>query len=252
MVRHAVYFVPADDSPLGAAGAALFGRWPDGRRATQAIGSDENRDCERVVGPARYGFHATLLAPFELVQRVNEAVLVDAVAAVAERHRPIELTGLAVARLNGHVALMSGERSSATAVRAIDALAADCVKSLDRFRERLDPAELARRAAGLPVGLSGERERALLERWGYPWVLDAFRFHMTLSAPLQQTGGDSDADALERWIVRLEQHFSAALGARQELDQLAVCRQADRAAPFLRIAQCPLGRACASRTPCVG
>ena len=54
----------------------------------------------------------------------------------------------------------------------------------DRFRAPLDAAEAARRRrAGLNC-----REEALLLRWGYPFVMDAFRFHLTLTSRLDEAG----------------------------------------------------------------
>ena len=50
---------------------------------------------------------------------------------------------------------------------------------LDRFRAPLTPEEIARRGP-MPDPVA----RAHLARWGYPWVLDRFRFHMTLTRAL--------------------------------------------------------------------
>ena len=59
-------------------------------------------------------------------------------------------------------------------------LAAMCVETLDVFRAPATPDELAKRRAG---GLSQGQE-AMLQRWGYPYVMDEFRFHMTLTGKL--------------------------------------------------------------------
>ena len=45
-------------------------------------------------------------------------------------------------------------------------------------------AELERRRK---AGLSAAQEKMLL-RWGYPYVLDEFRFHLTLTGRLQPEG----------------------------------------------------------------
>jgi len=76
--RYAIYFVPADDSPLGVFGARLFGRWPDGTPEPDTLAVPEREERTRRV--ARYGFHATLKAPFALASGCTESGLVDAAA----------------------------------------------------------------------------------------------------------------------------------------------------------------------------
>ena len=65
-------------------------------------------------------------------------------------------------------------------------------RRLDPFRAPLTPSERARRR---PEDLD-PRRRALLDRWGYPHVFEAFRFHMTLTGRLAD-------DAREAWRARL-------------------------------------------------
>ncbi len=67
------------------------------------------------------------------------------------------------------------------------ALAARVVSALDHHRAPPDAAELARRRA---AGLSVAQERNLA-RWGYPYVMDTFRFHFTLTDRLAE--GEADA-----------------------------------------------------------
>jgi len=55
-------------------------------------------------------------------------------------------------------------------------------------------AELARRRA---AGLT-QRQDTLLLRWGYPYVMEEFRFHLTLTGKL-----DADlAETVQRYLVR--------------------------------------------------
>ena len=65
--------------------------------------------------------------------------------------------------------------------RALNAMAGSVVEALDGFRAPLTPEEMARRS---PDRLS-TRQRKLLQRWGYPHVMEEFRFHMTLTGPLE-------------------------------------------------------------------
>ena len=59
----------------------------------------------------------------------------------------------------------------------IDDLAAACVTDFDRFRAPASAEDIQKRVAH---GLTA-RQRALLDLWGYPYVLDEFRFHVTLT-----------------------------------------------------------------------
>src|SRR6202000_780688 len=63
---------------------------------------------------------------------------------------------------------------------------------LGDLRARPSPDDLGRRLAA-PLT---ERQRALLVEWGYPYVFDEFRFHMTLSNSLDDA---HERDALLAW-----------------------------------------------------
>src|SRR3546814_16854276 len=54
---------------------------------------------------------------------------------------------------------------------------ADCVRAFDRFRAPPSETALARRRA---AGLSA-RQEANLQAWGYPYVMEDFRLHFTLT-----------------------------------------------------------------------
>ena len=134
------------------------------------------------AAPRKYGFHATLKAPFRLAAGRTETALIGAVATLAAQLRPVTLAGLALTRIGPFLALTPDGDPA-----ALNALAAQTVEGLDPFRAPLTEAEVARRN---PDRLS-PRQRALLDRWGYPYVFDEFQFHMTLTDAL-------DADRLDR------------------------------------------------------
>jgi hypothetical protein len=136
-----------------------------------------------------------LKAPFRLAAEESPARLCDALAGFALERAAFALPALKVGSLSGFLALLPTARSE-----ALHGLADDCVRAFDRFRRPADGSELARRRS---AGLS-ERQDALLARFGYPYVLDEFRFHLTLTERLQP----DDSTVLEPW---LEQHFLAAL-----------------------------------------
>lgn len=147
------------------------------------------RGPEKVTAaPRRYGFHATLKPPFRLAQGETLATLGDAVARVSERLAPVRLRGLELARLGGFLGLVPEGRAT-----GLPDLAATIVSDLDDFRAPPSGEELARRRA---KGLSAAEEENLV-RWGYPYVMGEFRFHMTLTGPLE----DSVADAIQVRLV---------------------------------------------------
>lgn len=165
MTRYAVYALPGalgeGDDP---AAVAL-------RRAVEAWYAREGfRDL--TVDARRYGFHATLKAPFRLTEGRTEAELREAADAFAASRASIILPGLQVQHLGGFRALLPhGEETG------IRALADDAVRAFDVFRAAPDAADIRRRR---PQRLP-PRQRELFERWGYPYVLDEFRFHLTLT-----------------------------------------------------------------------
>lgn len=185
--RHAIYFAPAAGSDLARFAAAWLGWDPEAgaevpRRGLDGIASDA------VADPARYGFHATLKAPFRLAAGAEVEALDAAAGRLAAGVAGFELR-LRVAALGQFVALVP-----ATVPQALGRLEAEVVQRLDRFRAPLTEAEIARRR---PERLDPV-ERHHLAAWGYPFVLDRFRFHMTLTGPL----APDDADAARRALAR--------------------------------------------------
>ncbi|MGR3493817.1 DUF1045 domain-containing protein [Citreimonas sp.] len=183
--RHAVYFMPPE-GPLASFGATWLG-WDAqaGRDVPQydLPGLDTLTDT-----PRKYGFHATLKPPFRLAMGESVEALRDAVDALAARTAPAWADGLVLSRLGRFLALTpDGDNSD------IARVAAACVQDLDRFRAPASEAELERRrAAGLDA-----RAEALLRDWGYPYVLDRFRFHMTLTGKIAR----DDLDRVEAMVA---------------------------------------------------
>jgi 2'-5' RNA ligase len=158
-----------------------------------------------IAEPRRYGFHATLKPPFALAAATTETVLETALAAFARDRQPFAAPGLIVARIGRFVALVPGGPAP-----ALHALADDCVRAFDRFRAPPTPEETARR---LRADLSA-RQRALLDRWGYPYVFEEYRFHMTLTGPL-------DPDTAAAFEERLRMLAVPALGPTLAVREIA-------------------------------
>jgi putative phosphonate metabolism protein len=181
--RYAIYFAPEPGSALARFGGAWLGYdaaagKPAARPAVSAVTPERLHAI--TAEPRRYGFHATLKPPFALAEGTEIGALDAAAAALARRLSAFTAPPLRVACLSGFWALMLSAPCP-----ALDKLAAVCVEALDRFRAPPSAAELAqRRKAGL-----SQAQEALLERWGYPYVMEEFRFHMTLTARLDADEG---------------------------------------------------------------
>jgi len=170
--------------------------------------------------PRGYGFHATLKAPFELAPGVDDAELLDFADGFASRQAPFEAT-LAPARLKRFVALQL-----VAPAPQMQALHAACVREFDPLRAPLSDFDLTRRRK---ARLTPEQDERLLA-WGYPYVFEDFRFHMTL------TGSCPDDETADRLLATLETHFADLIGPHR-FDSVAVFKQDDRSAPFRVLAR---------------
>lgn len=174
--RYAVYYAP-EPGPLATFAAGWLGWDPTaGARVEHPDLGHLPRGIDDITStPRKYGFHGTIKPPFRLAQGSDLELLTSDLEQMARRLAPITLDGLALKTLGGFLALTpTGDN------RALAELACEVVQSLDRHRAAPPPEELARRRAS---GLT-ERQEELLAQWGYPYVMDEFRFHMTLSGRL--------------------------------------------------------------------
>ena len=220
MHRYAVYFAPASTHPLWHAGCSLLGRDPEANRPIPqptVAGITTARLAEVTAGPARYGWHGTLKPPFALADGTDAAELDAALGDLARVTRGFAMPPLALACLSGFIAVVPAAPSP-----DLDGLAATCVRRFDRFRRPPDPAELARRRH---AGLTPEEERNLAE-WGYPYVMDRFRFHMTITGRLDTQAQHATRDALAP-------HLAAALAEPLRADGIALYAEPAAGEPFI-------------------
>lgn len=173
--RYAIYYTP----PKGAFadfGAAWLGwdavsgmsvRQPDVPGLDMAAISEQ---------PRKYGFHATLKAPFRLVDEASVADLFKSIEALAAKLAPVTLDGLKLSQLGSFLALIPHKN-----ILPLQDLASAVVTGLDELRAPLSVTDMARRNPDLLT----EQQRAHLIKWGYPYVMDEFRFHMTLTGSLE-------------------------------------------------------------------
>jgi putative phosphonate metabolism protein len=186
--RYAVYYAPEPGTALADFGAAWLG-WDAeavAERAHPDVPGLPRPAADITAAPRRYGFHGTLKAPFRLRPDVGPEDLDHAVAALAAGEPAFALPPLRLAALGPFLALVPGGTEP-----RLDAVAAACVARLDVFRAAMAKEEQARRADGLTPG-----QARLLGRWGYPFVMDEFRFHLTLTGPLEPPDRAAIAAAL--------------------------------------------------------
>jgi putative phosphonate metabolism protein len=176
--RYAIYAAPRAGDRLADVGAALLGYYAEsGAEVPQLVpdGLDPADWREITEEPRRYAFHGTLKAPFRLADGTTEEELLATAKAFAAAQPAMDVP-LHLSRMGGRfLALVP-----VAPMPDLDKLADDAVEKFDRFRAPPNGAELARRLAA-PLT---ERQRGHLERWGYPYVLEDFRYHMTLTGPL--------------------------------------------------------------------
>ena len=217
--RYAIYYASPAGSALDRFGAELLGY--DARTGENLPFPDDVLRTlpdwrEMTDDPRKYGFHATLKAPLSLADGESEAGLLAACADFARAPRPIPIIRPVIGSISGFIAAIPAEPSD-----EMQKLAADCVRAFDGFRAPLTAEERARRK---PDMLSA-RQRDYLDRWGYPYVMEEFRFHMTLTGRL-------DAARREPILKMLRERFSAVGIERLAIDRIGLFRQDDAHARF--------------------
>lgn len=227
--RYALYFAPDADHPLTAKAEAWLGYSAWSFADIEQIAPDgiaQSAFAQLTAAPRKYGFHGTLKPPFRLSEGTSENDLVDAVQdAVATLH-PVMLQAL-VTRFVGPFLALVAEASSGD----LNDLAGDIVKRFEPFRAPLNEAEMERRLRS-PLT---ERQQQHLAQWGYPYVFDEFRFHMTLTGPVP----DDQREAIDR---AAREHFSDVGKQPFPVDRLAIFKQPDPERPFYVLRSFALGR----------
>jgi len=218
-MRYAFYFSPGPDEVLHDLGASWLGR------DAASGGAIEHPDLEglgaselaSITGPARrYGFHATLKAPFRLAEGVSEADLIEAIEVFADQAEAFVIPSLVVGKLEGFLALVPGGPAA-----ELHAFANSVVEAFEPLRAALSDREIERRN---PDSLSSTELRNLM-RWGYPYVFDSFRFHMTLTTRLSEPDITRIANAATA-------HFAPTLAGPVAVRSLSLFVEPEPGAPF--------------------
>jgi putative phosphonate metabolism protein len=217
--RYAIYYAPADASPLARFGAELLGYDAVAARDVSFPAGVVTQfpDWTELTGdPRKYGFHGTLKAPFALAPEEDEAGLIAACERFAASPRAIPVIAPVVRAISGFTAIVPADP-----IAELNALAQDCVESFDHFRAPMTAADRARRK---PEALT-PRQVEQLDRFGYPYVREDFRFHLTLTGRLPPERG---AEVL----AMLQTRFAALDLATLAIDRIVLFRQQHAQARF--------------------
>ncbi len=225
--RYAIYFVPGSDSVLYRFGAGLIGydsysgqplSFPPG------IEAEVESWVHFTSDPRKYGFHATLKAPIALAVGQTETALMAAMDEFARTPRVIPAIAPTIRSISSFIAIVPH-----TPCAELQAFARDCVTAFDGFRAPLTASDRERRN----VSTLSERQTAYLDRWGYPYVFEEFRFHMTLA-------GSLTANRIEATAAILRERFSKLELQSVSIDRLTLLRQEDAESRFKIIRHWPL------------
>lgn len=233
--RYAIYFAPHSDDPLWRFGSGILGYdGATGEEVPQLVPRGLDAEAFRALTeePRRYAFHATLKAPFRLAEGRTESELIDALVAFAEARPAFTMPRLiltAIGREPAEGAFLALVEARPTP--ALLDLERALVPAFEPFRAPATEAEIARRR---PETLT-ERQRQYLETYGYPYVLEEFRFHMTLTGRVPRQD-----------VARTEAALALAYAEHVPpgdvlVDALALCRQEGPGERFRIVGRAALG-----------
>lgn len=234
-MRYAIFFTPPAGNPLTQVAANWLGRSAFSGEALdtpEVSGLGMHEIAFHTALPRRYGFHGTLKAPFRMADDIPEVTLLRHLMRFAGTLEPFEIPRLEISRLGDYYGL-----APAQPCEAVNYLAACIVQEFDHFRAPLSEAEIERRD---PDGLTAP-QFANLHRWGNPYVMDEFRFYMTLTGPIR--GHD-----IPRFDRALTDFFAPVLDQPVDISHLTLFVEDEPGAPFRVHSMHPLGRIAARRS----
>jgi len=234
-LRYAIYHSPQPGSALWQRASQWLGRDAGtGEVLTQpdAPGMPKVEFGDITASARRYGFHGTLKAPFRLCSGRNEHEMIEHLKVFCAMRTPFKVS-MQAGSLDGFIALVPQEHSA-----ELEQLAREVVTEFEGFRAPLSSADIARRN---PDTLS-EKERKYLSEWGYPYVFDQFRFHMTLTKRLAA----EKATLMQRFA---ETWFGEDLARPMVFGGVALFVENTPETPFTLHTYVPFGKATNERPP---
>lgn len=217
--RYAIYWAPPEGTTLAKLGAAWLGRDASTGQSLKRFaikGFDDDALADITAEPRRYGLHATLKAPFALAKNRSLRELEADLDAFTSGNAPIVAPSLHLTRLGNFLAMIPTAPTP-----AINALANSCVERFDCYRAPPTEHELRRRRA---AHLTAAQEKNL-QRWGYPYVMHEFRFHVSLTGPIIPAVAD-------RLLPELSSLFAPIASEPLELREIVLFAEPEPGAPF--------------------
>jgi putative phosphonate metabolism protein len=227
--RYAIYLAPQEGSQLHQLASRWLGRNAStGELAEPELPTSISRVAWRTAtkDPRRYGFHATLKPPFQLMKGARVEALKESLQKIADEHTAFTLPPLILGALGHFLALILSAPSP-----LLHQLASDCVRDLDLFRAPSDSVDLAKRMR--PSHNVAEQQNLI--RWGYPYVLDTWKFHLTLTNSLK-------LEDLELFRNHLSQRFAEVCQQPMQCDSICLFEEPTPGAPLLLTARFPLAQ----------
>lgn len=225
--RYAIYYAPATTDSL----------W---QKASHWLGRDCHQNCELAqpsiegitpvdqyeytASPRRYGFHATIKAPFQLAANTNIDAMRRELKAFARVQKPVEIGKLKLHQIGKFIALVPADQSE-----DVTRFAQKVVRHFDRYRA---PMSAEKRQERIAAGLN-DRQIELLDQWGYPYVSEQFKMHLTLTGQVEEQAGKMLFEAAQHW-------FADETARTFQLDNLALYHEPEKGAPFVRLEDFPL------------
>ncbi len=231
--RHAAYYAPPQHARLAQLGAQWLGRCAQSKSAVPQpdfphISAAALR--EYTAAAARYGWHATLKAPFALQSGLEIAAIPAAFKALAQTQKTLTLPPLTLRNMGDYLALVPDGPSG-----ALQDLAFECVRALHPLAKPLSDEQIAQRRR---TPLTPAQDTMLLQ-WGYPFVGDAFQWHMTLTGSLQ---GLAQSEVHKLWEAAMD-WFGPVLNDPIELDAICWFVEPVAGGDFYEAQRFALGRA---------
>lgn len=216
--RYAIYWMPSSSSLLDEFARRWFG-------GADSFDLEPDLAARAVMTPKRYGFHATVKAPFRPVPGISPQEMNAELERFCARRRRIVTSPLALERFQHYLALCpSGRRAE------LEWLASECVVHFDRFRAPLNGEDHERRK-----GTLSSREAAHFKQFGYPYIFDLFYFHISLAGPL-------DSRELDNVSAALRPRLGTMASEDFILDELCLCGDPGNGRDFEVIGRFPLMR----------
>ena len=176
--RYAIYYAPSENSELDLFGKCLLG-W-DPYKGVETTKSDLSKlpsfkkFSGLVLTPKQYGFHGTIKAPFKLKNEYTYNDLENKVREISKQIHSFYFDQLIIKKLGNFIGLIPTNNLK------VNAVSNKFVEELDYLRDELSESEIKKRK---PHKLTSNQKQMLF-KWGYPYVFDEFKFHLTLTSKL--------------------------------------------------------------------